>query len=304
MKPLRKLSEIAPFLKEKGARKKVAVACAEDINTLEAVGQAVGEGLIDPVLYGRGDLVRNAAHEAGVIPDSFEVKPCRSEGEALERAVAAVKEGDADILMKGLVGTDKFLKAVLHKESGLMKPGAVMSYTCAIELPAYHKLLFVSDTAVLPFPDLNQKRAMIDYSVEMARKFGIETPRVALIGASEKVSPHFPNSIDYALLSRMNARNQITGCIVDGPLDVFCACDPESLAIKGVASPLKGDADILIFPSLEASNAFYKGLMLFAGGELAGLIQGTEKPVVVMSRSETALSKFYCMALACLVSEN
>jgi len=304
MRPIRKLSEIAPFLKEKGVLKKVAVACAEDMNTMEAVGQAAKEGLIEPVLYGRADLMEQAAREAGVATGSFDVIECSSEGEALGQAVAAVKKGRADILMKGLVGTDKFLKAVLHKENGLMKPNAVMSYTCALELPEYHKLLFVSDTAVLPFPDLNQKSAMITYSVEMAHKFGIETPRVALIGASEKVSPHFQNSIDYALLSRMNVRGQITGCLVDGPLDLFCACDPESLAIKGVSSPLEGDADILIFPSLEASNAFYKGLMRFAGGELAGLIQGTEKPVVVMSRSETALSKFYCMALACLVAES
>jgi len=304
MKPLRRLSEIAPFLKEKGVCKRVAVAWAEDLNTLEAVGRATKEGLIHPLLFGREIPIREAAKKAGDALDSAELRPCADEGEALAQAVEAVKNGEADILMKGLVGTDKFLKAVLHKEHGLMRRDAVMSYTCAIELPAYHKLLFVSDTAVLPFPDLDQKIAMIDYSVEMAHKFGIETPRVALIGASEKVSPHFPNSIDYALISRMNARKQITGCVVDGPLDIFCACDPESLAIKGVASPLEGDADILIFPSLEASNAFYKGLMLFAGGELAGLIQGTEKPVVVMSRSETALSKFYCMALACLVAES
>ena len=129
MRPIRKLSEIAPFLKEKGVLKKVAVACAEDMNTMEAVGQAAKEGLIEPVLYGRADLMEQAAREAGVATGSFDVIECSSEGEALGQAVAAVKKGRADILMKGLVGTDKFLKAVLHKENGLMRPNAVMSYT-------------------------------------------------------------------------------------------------------------------------------------------------------------------------------
>lgn len=304
MKPLRKLSELPPLLKERGGKKKVAVACGEDTNTLEAVARGVEEGLILPLLFGHPQRIEKAALKAEVSLSGFEIIPENDPAAAVRTAVAAVKEGRADILMKGLVGTDKFLKAVLDKEKGLMTPGAVMSYTCALELPAYDKLLFVSDTAVLPFPDFAQKRAMIDYSVEMARAFGISEPRVALIGASEKVSPQFPNTLEYALLSQMNKRGEISGCVVDGPLDIFCACDPESLTVKGVDSPLEGSADVLIFPSLEACNAFYKGLMLFAGGELAGLIRGTVKPVVVMSRSETALSKFYCIALACLMADS
>jgi phosphate butyryltransferase len=222
---------------------------------------------------------------------------------ATREAVRMVRSGEADVLMKGLVGTDKFLREVLNKERGLLPPKAVMSYTCALELPKYHKLLLISDTAVLPAPDLEQKIAMLNYSVKMAQKLGINKPKVALISATEKVSPGMSNTIDYALISKMVERGQIKGCVVDGPLDVFLACDPASIEIKGVNTPIGGDADILIFPNLETANAFYKGLMLFAGGRTGRMIQGTIKPVVVMSRSESENSKYYCIALSCLMAE-
>jgi phosphate butyryltransferase len=137
----------------------------------------------------------------------------------------------------------------------------------------------------------------------MAQALDIANPKVALISATEKVSTGMPNTIDYAQISKMAERGQIKGCTIDGPLDVFLACDPASVEIKACPTPIGGDADILIFPNLETANAFYKGLMLFAGGELAGMIQGTSKPVVVMSRSESENSKYYCIALSCLMAE-
>jgi phosphotransacetylase len=143
---------------------------------------------------------------------------------------------------------------------------------------------------------------MTEYAIEMAGKFGITKPKIALISASEKPSRHFQSSRDYETMCKMAGNGQISDCIMDGPLDIFLACDKKSVEIKGVDTPVNGDADILIFPSLESSNPFYKGLMLFAQGELAGIIRGTEKPVVVMSRSESEKSKFYCIALACLMA--
>jgi len=238
----------------------------------------------------------------GIDPSLFEIRNVPDPGAAATEAVRMTRSGEADVLMKGLVGTDKFLKAVLNKEKGLLPPKAVMSYVCALELPQHNKLLFISDTAVLPQPDLEQKIAMVNYSVAMARRFGIEKPKVALICATEKVSPGMESTLHSALIAKMAQRGQIRNCVVDGPLDVFLACDPAAGEIKGVDSPIAGEADILIFPSLESANSFYKGLMLFAGGELAGLIQGTVKPVVVMSRSESAASKYYCVALSCLMA--
>jgi phosphotransacetylase len=190
----------------------------------------------------------------------------------------------------------------MDKEMGLMLPGSVLSYVCAMEIPAYHKLLFITDPAVIPFPNLDQKVAMARYAIEMAQKFGIKKPKIALISASEKMSRLFENSVDYSIMCKMADRNQIKNCIMDGPLDIFLACDKKSVEIKGVETPVNGDADILLFPSLESSNPFYKGLMLFAKCELAGLIRGTEKPVIVMSRSESERSKYFCIALSCLMA--
>jgi phosphate butyryltransferase len=190
----------------------------------------------------------------------------------------------------------------MDKEKGIMIPNAVLSYVGVMEIPSYHKLLIITDPAVIPFPDLDQKIAMARYAIEMAEKFQVENPKIALIGASEKMNSSFNNSVDYAIMCKMAERGQIKNCIMDGPLDLFLACDKESIKIKGVETPVNGDADILLFPSLESCNPFYKGLMLFAKGELAGLLRGTEKPAIVMSRSESEKSKYFCIVLSCLMA--
>ncbi len=300
---MKKLLDIAEKAKALGKKTRVAVAVAEDANTIGALCRAVKDGFVFPILIGNKVQIDTLLSGYTLDHKEYQIIDLADAGAATREAVRMVHDGEADVLMKGLVGTDKFLREVLNKEHGLLPPKAVMSYTCALELPKYHKLLLISDTAVLPNPDLNQKIAMVNYSVKMAHTLGIEEPRVALISATEKVSSGMPNTIDYALISKMAERGQIKGCVIDGPLDVFLACDPASLEIKGVDTPIGGDADILIFPNLETANAFYKGLMLFAGGELAGLIQGTSKPVVVMSRSESENSKYYCIALSCLMAE-
>ena len=300
---IRSLNELADHVKAKGNRTRIAVAVAEDTNTLGAILRASAEGFVLPILLGSEERIRKLCVQEGLDPADSRFIDIQDEYKATKEAVRMVRCGEADVLMKGLVGTDKLLRAVLNKEEGLLPPKAVMSYVCALELPRYHKLLFLPDTAVLPYPDMDQKLAMIRYSVQMAHKFGIEDPKVALISATEKPTEALPASMEYAQICKMAERGQVKGCTIDGPLDLFLACDPSSLEIKGVASPLAGDADVLIFPNLEASNSFYKGLMLFAGGELAGLIQGTVKPVIVMSRSESEDSKYYCIALSCLMAE-
>jgi phosphate butyryltransferase len=281
---------------------RIAVAWGQDGNTIGAVNRAAQRGFIQAILIGRSSEIIKICTKENINPDSFTIIESDNEALASAEAVRLAKNGDADIVMKGLVGTDKFLKAVMDKDNGLMIPNAVLSYVCAIEIPAYHKLLFITDPAVIPFPNLEQKIAMAGYAIEMAQRFGIEKPKIALIGASEKMSRHFENSVDYSIMCKMADRGQIKNCIMDGPLDLFLACDRNSIGIKGVQTPVNGDADILLFPSLESSNPFYKGLMLFAHGELAGLIRGTEKPVIVMSRSESEKSKYFCIALSCLMA--
>ncbi|OQY38193.1 MAG: phosphate acetyltransferase [Candidatus Cloacimonetes bacterium 4572_65] len=300
---IKTLDQMVEHVKEQKNRYKIAVAYAQDSNTIGAIAKAIDEGFVEAFMIGDEKKIIEVAKEEGVDPAIFNIIDIPGEVASVQKAVEMVRSDEADILMKGLCGTDKFLRGVIDKEKGLLPPKAIMSYVCALEIPKYHKLLFITDTAVLPFPDLKQKTAMLKYSVDMAHKFGITTPKVALISAAEKVSPHFESHNHYTQLSTMAKRGQIKDCIVDGPLDIFLACDKESVAIKGVPTPINGEADVLLFPSLEACNSFYKGQMLWSGAELAGLIQGTTKPVVVMSRSESPKSKYYCIALSCLMAE-
>jgi phosphate butyryltransferase len=299
---IRTLQQMEEKVLSLGKRHRIAVAWAHDENTVTAISNAVKNGFAEALLLGRSSEIRKACRSCCFDDNIFKIIETDNETDAATEAVRMVKHGEADIVMKGLVSTDKFLKAVMNKETGLMLPDAVLSYVGAIQIPSYHKLLFVTDPAVIPFPDLNQKISMVKYAIEMAGKFGINEPKVALLSASEKASPHFESSSHYSEILRMANDGLFGNCIIDGPLDLFLACDSKSIRIKGVESPVKGDADILLFPSLESSNPFYKSLMLFAEGELAGLIRGTEKPVIVMSRSESEKSKYYCIALSCLMA--
>ncbi len=285
-----------------GKKHTIAVAWAQDLNTIGAIDRSISSGLVEAVMIGNNSEIIETCRRNRIDHNKFSIIDIDDEVMASNEAVRLVRTGTADIVMKGLVGTDKFLKAVMDKETGIMLPDAVLSYVCAIEIPEYHKLLFVTDPAVIPYPGIEQKTAMAKYAIEMTERFGIVKPKIALIGASEKPSRHFQYSMDYTEMCRMAQNGQIGNCIMDGPLDLFLACDKKSIEIKGVNTPVGGDADILLFPSLESCNPFYKGLMLFAKGELAGIIRGTEKPVVLMSRSDSEKSKFYCIALACLMS--
>jgi phosphate butyryltransferase len=296
---LKQMEEMVLRLKKKH---RIAVAWAQDSNTIGAVNEAVKMGFIEAILIGRSSEIKKTCEAENIDYNDFTIIESENETSASEEAVRLAINNKADVVMKGLVGTDKFLKAVMDREKGLMIPNSVLSYVAALEIPDYHKLLFITDPAVIPFPDLEQKIAMAGYAIEMARRFGNEQPKVALIGASEKMSRHFSNSVDYAIMCKMADRGQIKNCIMDGPLDIFLACDRKSSEIKGVETPIEGDADILLFPSLESCNPFYKGVMLFGKGELAGLIRGTRKPVIVMSRSESEKSKYYCIALSCLMA--
>jgi phosphate butyryltransferase len=299
---IRTLDQLEENVLSTGRRYRLAVAWAQDANTIQAVDRAVRKGFIEALLIGNPAEIIKTCNSGNIDSGLFTIIEAENERQSAQMAVKMVKAGDAEIVMKGLLGTDKFLREVMDKEKGIMLPGAVLSYVGALEIPAYHKLLFITDPAVIPFPDLDQKIAMAQHAIEMAHRFGVEKPRIALIGASEKMSRKFGNAVDYAVMCKMADRGQIKDCVMDGPLDLFLACDKNSPGIKGVDTPVNGDADILLFPSLESCNPFYKGMMLFAGGELAGLITGTQKPVIVMSRSESERSKYFCIALSCLMA--
>ena len=205
--------------------------------------------------------------------------------------------------MKGTLNTDNLLRAVLNKEYGLLEKGHVMTHVTVVEIPSYDKLLVFSDAAVCPRPTDEQFKAILGYVLGVCRSLGAESPKVALIHCTEKVSEKFPHTLSYESMKEMARNGEYGDCCVDGPMDVKTACDSDSGAIKGISSPVVGNADALIFPNIESGNVFYKTLTLFAKAETAGMLCGTTAPIVVASRADSGESKFNSLALACLADK-
>lgn len=295
-------AELTLHLQSVNTRKKIAVANAVDSHTLEAVFMAVEAGIAEVFLVGDVAAIESPLLFEQIDIAHIHVVDVPDVREATAEAVRLVKCGEADVLMKGLVNTDVLLRAILDKEKGIMSEGNVLSFCAALEVPGYHKLMFLTDPAVIPSPTVFQRTAMIKYGIEMARKFGIEFPKIALIHATEKANIKIRYMQDYLEIMEKWRQGEFGNVIMDGPVDIFLALDKERGAIKNVQTPVLGDTDILVFPCFESANPFYKGLMAFAGAEMAGLLQGTDKPVVLTSRSESVQSKFYSIAMACLLA--
>lgn len=219
--------------------------------------------------------------------------------ESAQRAVRMVREGKAQAIMKGIVNTDVLLRAVLNKEEGLLPKGNVITHIAAMKIPCYHKLLFVTDVAVIPYPTLEQRKAMINYAITLCKVYGIEQPKVALLHCTEKVSPKFPITEDYVTIIE-ECRNGLFGnTIIDGPIDLKCAIDKEAALIKKLDSPVAGDSDVLVMPDIQAGNVFYKTITTVTDAELAVGLQGAACPISITSRSDSALTKFNSLAMAC-----
>lgn len=282
---------------------RVAVVCPSDEHTRMAVSRATECGFARCTLYTVGDcdpLEGIPAELAG----RFETIKADDPDDAARRAVADVRAGRADVLMKGLINTDNLLRAVLDKQAGLLPPGNVLSHLTAMQVPGRDKLLFFSDAAVIPFPTAAQRTAIVGYVARACRNFGIERPAIALIHCTEKTSPKFPVTLDYADIIERSQQGEFGSVTIGGPLDVKAACDAESAAIKGLTSPVCGHADALIFPDIESGNVFYKTITCFCHALTAGILVGTMAPVVVPSRSDSAESKFTSLAMACLMSRS
>ncbi|NDW13071.1 phosphate butyryltransferase [Bacteroides sp. 214] len=302
MKPIRSFDELTEHLKSLKIRKRIAVVCANDPNTEYAIARALEEGIAEFLMIGDSAIL-NKYPTLRNYPDHVKFIHIENPDEAAREAVRIVREGGADVLMKGIINTDNLLRAILDKEKGLLPKGKVLTHLSVVQIPTYDKLLFFSDAAVVPRPSLQQRIEMIWYAIRTCHSFGIKEPRVALIHFSEKVSAKFQNSLDYVNIVELAEAGEFGNVIIDGPLDVRTACEKASGDIKGIASPINGEADVLIFPNIEAGNTFYKSVSLFAKAEMAGLLQGPVCPVVLPSRSDSGLSKYYSIAMACLTSK-
>ncbi len=279
----------------------MAVAYAQDVHTLRAVNAAVEMGILDAILVGDRYKIQEAAEAGGIDLRNFAIVEESSDVASVATAVDLVRSGRASILMKGLVSSDKYMRGILNKESGLVPPRGTLSHVTIIDIPTYHKLLIVSDVAIIPNPDLKQKIQLVEYVSQTARSIGIERPKIALIAPTEQVLTGIESCTDAAIISQMWQRKQICPeSLVDGPLALDVAIDKESVAIKGLQSVVEGDADCLVFPSLEAANPFFKSATKLMGAEMAAIVVGATAPCVLTSRGDSELSKLYSIALAAL----
>lgn len=276
----------------------MAVAVAEDHEVIEAVAKAIKLQLAQFRLYGNQEKIMGMLQEQGLqTSEHIEVIAAASSAEAAELSVKAVRNGEADVLMKGNIPTANILKAVLNKEWGLRK-GSTLSHVAAFEVPNYDRLIFVTDAAMNIAPDVTQKAAIIQNTVEVAQAIGMDLPKVAPIAAVEVVNPAMQATIDAAMLTQMNRRGQIKNCVVDGPLALDNAVSQIAAEHKGIVSDVAGKADILLVPTIEAGNVLYKSLVYFADAKVGAMIAGAKAPIVLTSRADSAETKVYSLALA------
>jgi phosphate butyryltransferase len=303
MKPgnavLTKLSDLYELAK-KSSKKKLAVAVAHDEHCLEAICAVARKGLVEAILIGNEKKIREIALKLKLDISSMTIINEEIDGNAVKRAVKLVRNKEADILMKGNVPTAIFLRGVLDKEEGLRK-GEILSHFALFEVPTYHKLLGLTDAAMIPAPDLKTKIAIINNAVDFMNKLGYEKPKVAILAAVEMVNEAMPATFDAALLSKMNQRGQIKNCIIDGPLAYDNAVSLASARHKGIISDVAGDADLLIVPDIEAGNILYKAFGFSANAILAAVVLGAAAPIVLTSRSDTEEAKQASIVMAAAI---
>ncbi len=299
--PIASLDELLTSLRDQPSRR-VAVAAGHDPHTIAAAARASDEGIARMILVGDAARIHALCDEHGIDAALFEIVPEDDVVAAGRRARDMVRAGEAEVLMKGLIGTADYMRLILEKEQGLLPAGAILSHVSVFELPAYRqrhgKLLFGGDVAIIPAPTLEQKRAILRYLVDAAHSFGIARPRAAVLAASEKVSERMPATVEAATL-RDEAPDLFPDAVVDGPLALDVALSPEACEIKGLDSPVGGAADVLLFPNIESGNVFYKAATLLAGARLAAAVVGTTAPCILTSRADAEESKFLSIALGC-----
>jgi phosphate butyryltransferase len=287
---------------KKGNIMRVVVAAAEDGDVLEAVHTANVEGIVEATLVGDPDKISKVARDKGVDISSFEVIPATNEEEAAMKAVQAVSSGEGDLLMKGFIKTSTLLKAVLNKEWGL-RSGRLLSHLFLFEVPRLGRVIGLTDGGLNTYPGLQEKVSIVNNAVSCCHALGVERPRVAALAAVEVVNPDMPCTLDAAALVQMNRRNQIKGCVIDGPLALDNALSEEAARHKGVVSEVAGHADVLLVPDIEAGNLLGKVILFMANGAGAGVVLGAKVPVVLTSRGDTARTKALSIALGAVLAK-
>ena len=295
---LKKFDEIIEKAKKSPTRKTVALVAAEDYNSLEAILHAQKEGIIKPILVGDELKIKEILQNLNATVE-YEIYNEPDCNRAAYKAVELVRDGKVDFLMKGKIETAGILKAVVDKERGLGQ-GKLMSHFAIVEVPTYHKLLAITDSGMVMYPSLEQKKQIIINAVETLLKIGYKNPKIGVLAAIEKVNPKMPETIDAYELKQMNLRGEIKDCIIEGPISYDLSMNKESGRIKGYESQVAGDVDMVIVPDIAAGNILSKSLIYSANAKMAGIIVGAKVPIILTSRGASAEEKFLSLALAAL----
>jgi phosphate butyryltransferase len=298
---LRKLEDLRDIVRNEPV-KKLVLAAAQDQHSLSAVLRAWKDGIIDPILIGDKEAIQIICSSNGYDIEGLRIIHEPDTDMSTEMAVKMVSSKQADVLMKGKVGTSTLLKCVLNKEWGL-RTGRLLSHIALFEVEAYHKVIAVTDVAMNIAPNLQDKIAIVNNSISCLHRLGIMMPKVAVLGAVEMVNENMEATLHAALLSKMNQRDQIKGCIIDGPLAFDNAISLESAQHKGIRSEVAGDTDLLLMPDIEVGNVLYKSLVFFAKAKVASVILGALAPIVLTSRSDSEQAKYDSILLAAAASK-
>jgi phosphate butyryltransferase len=298
---LRNMNDLK-HLVEVGKKRKLVLAAADDQHSLGAVLRAWRENIIEPVLVGdeEGILKICARYNYDIAGITIINEP--DQQKSVETAVKISSSRKADILMKGKIGSATLLRCVLNKEWGL-RTGNLLSHFALFEVETYPKVIAVTDVAMNIAPTLQDKIAIVNNSVACLNRLGYKLPKVAVLGAVEMVNENMQATLDAALLSKMNQRDQIKNCIIDGPLAFDNAVSLESAQLKGIKSEVAGDTDLLLMPDIEVGNVLYKSLVFFAKAKVASIILGAMVPIVLTSRSDSEQAKFDSILLAAAASQ-
>jgi phosphate butyryltransferase len=258
-------------------------------------------GIVDAILVGNQSIIKNVCQQLNIDVEKFTIIHEPDEMKAATVSCELINGKEADILMKGALSTDKYMRAILNKEKGLCPPNAVITHIAVIENPAYHKLLVAGDCAIIPAPDIKQKQVILQAIIKTAKAIGINNPKVAIIAPTEQMSAGMTACVDAAILAKMADRGQITGAMIDGPISLDVAVDEEAAKIKKMTGGVAGDADGLLFPNIESGNVFYKCSTKFNKAEVGAFLAGAKVPCVLSSRGDTSLTKLYSIAIAAVL---
>ncbi|MCQ1531170.1 bifunctional enoyl-CoA hydratase/phosphate acetyltransferase [Lutispora saccharofermentans] len=299
---IKSFEEIKSRLKDRTEKRKVAVACAQDEHTIEAVMDAYTNQILIPVLLGEREKIIKLLQGLNKSAEGMEIMDIGDPAECAQKAAELVNSGMVQGIMKGKIKTGAMMKVLLSKESNL-RLGKPMSLLAFMEVPTYHKIFAITDVGLNTYPDLDQKRAILENAVDTFRRLGIDCPKVAVMAAVEHVNQKMQETVEADMLKQMNRNGELPHCIVEGPISYDLAVSEEAARIKDYDSPVAGDADIMLVPDIVAGNLLAKSLLYSGNARTAGIIVGAKAPIVITSRSATADDKYMSLALAALIGK-